>query len=452
MGKVAAEVISGAAYQSLLTRVLEGLAPARRREGIYFQTPFGEGVLYRDAAGRVRVQPGREPPDAIPVRQRFGLDEFGHRLSSGFSEALHGVNDGHALICLVPPPMGRQTIFELLDRERQQAVLCLAPLPMQAVRGGLSPIQSGRDLLTLIIEGHIWSCVKNPVSTMGRLLDRGRQSLVGVFGPRLRNPRRPPPPLQTNAPPMDLTAWEAWLDRHTPHRLEEGSARFLIDGEQFFPVFEQRLREAKEHIHLLVGIFDNDDVAVKIADLLRAQSETIEVRVLLDRFSSLASSRSWPITPLPEGFQPPKSIGAYLERGSRVRVRPFLNPWGTAEHSKVYLIDGRYAYLGGMNLGREYRYEWHDLMSEVQGPIVASLEWEFTKAWAHAGALGDLAFVTRKWFGEKPVAPAELGTGRGCATCGPAPPTKQSAGPCWKRCAGPGARCFWKTPTCSATR
>jgi cardiolipin synthase len=405
-----AEVISGAAYQALLARVLERLAPARRREGIYFQTPFGEGVLYRDAEGRVRVRAGREPPDAIPVRQRFGIEEFGHRLSDGFSEALRHVNDGHELICLVPPPIGRQTVFELLDRERRQAVLCLAPLPARALRGGASPIRSGRDLLTLILEGHVWACVKNPVSSAGRLLDRGRQSLVGLFAPRLRSPRRPPPPLRPHAPPMDLPAWEAWLDRHTSSRREAGTVRFLIDGERFFPVFQQRLREARDHIHLLVGIFDNDDVAVRIADLLRAKSRTIEVRVLLDRFSSLASSRSWPLTPLPEGFHPPPSIGAYLEGGSRVHVRPFLNTWGTAEHSKVYLIDGRYAYLGGMNLGREYRYEWHDLMSEVEGPIVASLEWEFAKAWAHAGALGDLAFVARKWFGERPPVPAESGT------------------------------------------
>jgi len=46
-----------------------------------------------------------------------------------------------------------------------------------------------------------------------------------------------------------------------------------------------------------------------------------------------------------------------------------------------------------MNLGREYLYEWHDMMVEVRGPVVRSLENEFKHEWAHAGPLGDLAFA-----------------------------------------------------------
>jgi cardiolipin synthase len=48
-----------------------------------------------------------------------------------------------------------------------------------------------------------------------------------------------------------------------------------------------------------------------------------------------------------------------------------------------------------MNIGREYRYEWHDAMVEMKGPVVASYENEFRKDWAHAGLLGDLAYVGR---------------------------------------------------------
>src|SRR4029077_8714443 len=46
-----------------------------------------------------------------------------------------------------------------------------------------------------------------------------------------------------------------------------------------------------------------------------------------------------------------------------------------------------------MNLGREYRYEWHDLMVEMEGPVVDSFEQEFRRNWAHAGPLGDLAYA-----------------------------------------------------------
>jgi phosphatidylserine/phosphatidylglycerophosphate/cardiolipin synthase-like enzyme len=96
---------------------------------------------------------------------------------------------------------------------------------------------------------------------------------------------------------------------------------------------------------------------------------------------------------MPEGFEPPRSIQAYLKEGSKVRVRNFLNAMTMGDHSKVLIVDRRYAYLGGMNIGREYRYDWHDAMVEMEGPIVGWFERDFELAWAHASALGDLSYA-----------------------------------------------------------
>src|SRR5579859_974931 len=84
---------------------------------------------------------------------------------------------------------------------------------------------------------------------------------------------------------------------------------------------------------------------------------------------------------------------SYIKRDSQVKVRPFLNPFLSYDHSKVYLVDGRQAWLGGMNIGREYRYEWHDMMVQLEGPVVASLENDFRLDWAHASLGGDLAYL-----------------------------------------------------------
>ena len=56
------------------------------------------------------------------------------------------------------------------------------------------------------------------------------------------------------------------------------------------------------------------------------------------------------------------------------------------------LFDDKYAYMGGMNIGKEYRYEWHDMMIKTEGPIVGVLREDFEEAWAHAGVLGDLSY------------------------------------------------------------
>jgi cardiolipin synthase len=56
------------------------------------------------------------------------------------------------------------------------------------------------------------------------------------------------------------------------------------------------------------------------------------------------------------------------------------------------MVDHILAFLGGMNIGREYRYEWHDMMVAVKGPIVGRLRKDFEKRWAHTGLGGDIAF------------------------------------------------------------
>jgi len=120
-------------------------------------------------------------------------------------------------------------------------------------------------------------------------------------------------------------------------------------------------------------------VAVEVADQLKRRSSAVKTRIVLDRMGTLAAGISPPATPLPENFVPPKSIFSYLKNGSEVHVRAFLNPWLSADHCKVIVIDGNRAWVGGMNIGREYRYEWHDLMVELKGPVVGSLENEFRK-------------------------------------------------------------------------
>ena len=68
----------------------------------------------------------------------------------------------------------------------------------------------------------------------------------------------------------------------------------MINGERFFPVFEDRLATAVERIDIHVCIFDRDDVAVEIADRLKQRSPNVPVRVIYDHNSSKASGKSPP--------------------------------------------------------------------------------------------------------------------------------------------------------------
>lgn len=186
--------------------------------------------------------------------------------------------------------------------------------------------------------------------------------------------------------------FERLLDRKGLQRTFPGKLEYLIDG-AFFDAYQREVAKARHHVDVQIFIFDNDDIGVHCADQLKRKSNQPEtrVRVMFDDLGTSFASGTAPETPAPRGFTPPADMADYLEKNSKVRARRTLNPWLMADHTKLLLFDRQVAMLGGMNLGREYKSEWHDLMVRVEGPITAPLQREFNRAWRKAGPWGDFA-------------------------------------------------------------
>jgi cardiolipin synthase len=194
--------------------------------------------------------------------------------------------------------------------------------------------------------------------------------------------------------------FEALLDKKRLPAPVDGKLTWLVDGRRFFPAIEGEIRKARSSIDSQVYIFDNDDIGVRVADLLKQRSHEVPVRVVFD---DLGSSVAWgepPETPFPAGFMPPSSMAKHLREGSRVKVRSLPNPWLVCDHSKIHVFDGKVAIMGCANIGREYASEWHDLMFRVEGPAVAALQEDYHKTWRRADPAGLFGV-----FQKKPQAP-----------------------------------------------
>jgi phosphatidylserine/phosphatidylglycerophosphate/cardiolipin synthase-like enzyme len=391
-------------------RARERLVPKEPGRGVYVQLMDGERVLVRDSKGQIQSYQLQDKPAEANILRRYNAHEFAVQIGRFVEADLTSRYPGQTHFLGVYLSVSFAPRFILFDFSRRASVVLHGPLEM-GIRGGTIPFSSELRILTsLLVESHGFALLKNPVSSVGRLLNTGVQTFARLTTPRLPSFGASAPGL-TGAGGMDRVEWEAYLDRATGTKRDLGAISFLIDGENFFPLFRRRMEEARESVHLRVCIFDNDDVAVGIADLLKRISGEVKVRVLADRLSTQTAGLALPTT-LPKGFTPPKSMPRYLRRDSRVRVRAFLNPWLSSDHAKVFLIDRRFAYLGGMNIGREYRYEWHDMMVELEGPIVSALERDFRRAWAHAGVLGDLAYAGSAVSGPLRPEPRWRDTGR----------------------------------------
>ena len=183
-----------------------------------------------------------------------------------------------------------------------------------------------------------------------------------------------------------------WADGDPP--LRAGcSIEVLIDGEQMLPRLAADLERAQSHVYLAGWQFSpgfalvRDEQPVILRNLLADLAERIDVCVL-----------AWAGAPLPL-FRPSRAAVRQcrdnLRRGTRIRValdakeRPLH-----CHHEKTVVVDGRVAFVGGIDLTYESgdRFDsnahvargdvgWHDVAARIEGPAVADVAAHFRMRW-----------------------------------------------------------------------
>lgn len=260
------------------------------------------------------------------------------------------------------------------------------------------PLVSTVQITGMATRAMVVSNIRSPITStrlgVSMLMQRAEELVRGNI-PFLLDP-----PPRTRGLPGSAEFSES-LTRLGLPRPSPGTVELLIDGREFFPAFEEELRRARQSIDLQLYIWDNDDTSAHYADFVKEIGRSVPVRILIDDIGSTVSASLKPHTAAPAGFSAVPDMARYLRTDSSLRVRRILNPWAILDHCKLLVFDGQTALLGGINIGREYFSEWHDLMVRVRGPIVDQLQPEFDKKWRLAHPLGDLSLLAPK----KEIAP-----------------------------------------------
>ena len=182
----------------------------------------------------------------------------------------------------------------------------------------------------------------------------------------------------------------------------DGNRITLLKERDSFTTIFDAVRAAREFICLAFYIFRNDETGAELAEILRQKaSEGVRVYILYDHFGSIGT---------------PVEFWKYL-RDSGIRIRashPFkwTSPFHYVhrDHRKLIIIDGLYAFTGGLNIANEYRgYHfmrkrrltkkkgWRDTGIFLEGPIAVTLFEEFRKSWAiwKGGAISSVRSARR---------------------------------------------------------
>jgi cardiolipin synthase len=164
-------------------------------------------------------------------------------------------------------------------------------------------------------------------------------------------------------------------------------ARLLINGSEAFPAMFAGMETAKDYIIVQFYIIHDDRVGRQLKEILmRKAREGVRVYMLFDEIGSYQLPRAYRRELAECGAI---ALPFRTSRGLRNRFQiNFRN------HRKIVIVDGRVAYVGGLNVGDEYlgRHPkfgpWRDTHVEVKGPVVEAIQFNFLEDWYWA--TGDL--------------------------------------------------------------
>lgn len=158
------------------------------------------------------------------------------------------------------------------------------------------------------------------------------------------------------------------IGRHTVQVFDDGASVFrqMLDD----------IEQAQQAILLESYIFERDEVGLAFKRaLLRKARQGIKVYIIFDgigtfhvpaRFKSFGRRRNIRVFE----FGRLRSLKSYFDIKMWVRT-----------HRKILVIDGKIAYLGGMNIGRPYARTWRDTHLKIVGPMAHNVAHEFIELW-----------------------------------------------------------------------
>lgn len=392
--------VVGNEWGEVIRQTLLPLVPEHKNQGIIILLKTQETMLLRRADGR---------PDFVLLKDASGdVQIVGHLDAEQFSRlayeqlkkmtAASGTTYTRFLLRLDNVPMSP---YVYVDTQNDLGVRLVLPDYYEVKKEMGSLGFSASFIYSFFVKSHFFSALKAPFTTSHRLFATGTSSLYTMLPPYVGDLDEIPPTSQTDEE-MDLTDFNKWLDKHISKQNYKANVTLLIDGQEFFPHFMLAMQRAQESIFTSVYIFMADPYGLSVADVMKKRAaEGVDVRVVVDELNTVLNSGKNPELKPSEDFVMPKYITSYLRKKSRAKARTHLNPWSTFDHSKVYIIDRKLAYTGGMNIGEEYRYTWHDMMVALEGPVVGRLVKNFYQNWSFTGLGGDWAAAYRKLFSKK---------------------------------------------------
>lgn len=381
----------------VLEKVIISIVPKEKDRAVVVAVANRDMAIFYDDDNMITIKKVEKLKKNISITRIYNEKEFYDLISAEIkkSKAFREKSMGEFIIFELRANDDMDSPYVLFDNNTDMQYYFDFSNVFKA-RQGFSNIDYYLQILfNTVIKSHIIEPIKNPITTVSKASTFVYQNLKKSFeSSKIKNLNKIPP-LNTNGEMMDINVFEKDLDKLTGKKKYKGTIEYLIGGTQFFTDLLNEIEKSQNEIFIRLYIFSNDDYGVRIANILKNKDKKgVDIRVLTGGLANNAESMKRSSIPFDKDFKQPRSIGQYLAFESNVNFRTSADTFFMFDHSKMIVIDGKVAYVGGMNIGQPYRYSWHDMMVKLKGPIVYQIRKDFTKAWASAGIAGDFGKFT----------------------------------------------------------
>lgn len=160
---------------------------------------------------------------------------------------------------------------------------------------------------------------------------------------------------------------------------KDNVAGIYTDGYGYFNALLKEIAGARHHIHLDTYIFDDDPLGYLVADALMDKArDGVEVRVIYDDVGCWNVNNRF--------FDCMQEAGIEVYAFMPVRFPAFTSKVNYRNHRKLCVIDGRVAFIGGMNIAMRYikgtgSQPWRDTHLRIEGNAVYGVQRAFMVDW-----------------------------------------------------------------------
>ena len=165
----------------------------------------------------------------------------------------------------------------------------------------------------------------------------------------------------------------------------------LQDGPATYAAMFDAIGKAKDHINVESYIVEDGEVGQKFANLLlERRAQGVQVNLIYDSAGAFGTSNAY--------FDRLKAGGIQILEFNPLNPLAARKEWtpNNRDHRKLLIVDGRTAFLGGINISSVYssgsfgrgsegpvdpKNGWRDTDVQIDGPVVAEFQKLFMRTW-----------------------------------------------------------------------